>query len=134
MKGNPKLASIKSMSQLQGKLGSKLTYQQYFDLLLEASIQYDLDHQLSYKCYARRSVYQHDIEYLYDNMHDNVEALSINDDNNVNFTTQAHNFDTPVYEFNQLHQSQHPLLPNVTWYSLSQNDKSKWDGLSNSGK
>ena len=38
LKGNKKLANIKKMLQLQGKLGTKITYQTYFDLLLEAAI------------------------------------------------------------------------------------------------
>ena len=45
-----------------------------------------------------------------------------------------HNFDTPVYELNQLRQSQRPLLPKGTWHSLSQDDKSKWDQLTDNGK
>ena len=44
VKGNPRLASIKSMSQLQGKLGSPLIYQQCFDLLTETVLQFDLEH------------------------------------------------------------------------------------------
>lgn len=119
VKGNLKLASIKSMSQLQGKLGSKLTYQQYFDLLLEAAIQYDLDHQSSYKHHTRRSVYQYDIEPLNIDTDNDFQALNLFDDNNNNLTDQVHNFDTPVYELNQLRQSQCPLLPKGTWYSLS---------------
>ena len=58
MKGNPKLANVKTMSQLQGKLGTQINYQTYFDLLLEAAIQHDLAHQSSYqKCRMKRSVY-----------------------------------------------------------------------------
>ena len=37
------------MSQLQEKLGTQINYQTYFDLLLEAAIQYDLAHQSSYQ-------------------------------------------------------------------------------------
>ena len=63
VKGNPKLANVKTMLQLQGKLGAQINYQIYFDLLLEAAIQYDLAHQSSYqKLCVKRSVYQHEVE------------------------------------------------------------------------
>ena len=104
VKGNPRLASIKSMSQLQGKLGSSITYQQYFDLLIEAAIQYDLEHQSSHqRRRTRRAVYQHDMELLHEDSYADFQPPSISDDgNNNSYTAQMYNFDTPVYELNQL--------------------------------
>ena len=54
--------------------------------------------------------------------------------NHNSYSTQLHNFDTPVYELNQLRQTQCPLLPKDTWYSLSTNDKSAWNQLTDSAK
>jgi len=98
VKGNPKLASIKSMSQLQGKLGSSITYQQYFDLLIEAAIQYDLEHQSSHQRHCtRRAVYQHDMELLHEDSYADFQPSSISDDDiNNSYTAQMYNFDTPV--------------------------------------
>ena len=124
------------MSQLHGKLGSSITYQQYFDLLIEVAIQYDLEHQSSHQRHCtRRSVYQHDMELLHEDSYTDYQPSSISDDNiNNSYTAQMHNFDTPVYELNQLRQSQRPLLPKGTWHSLSQDDKSRWDQLTDNGK
>ena len=69
VKGNPKLANVKTMLQLQGKLGTQINYQTYFDLLLEAAIQYDLAHQSSYqKRRVKRSIYQHEVEQQLDEL------------------------------------------------------------------
>ena len=127
VKGNPKLANVKTMSQLQGKLGTQINYQTYFDLLLEAAIQYDLAHQSSYqKCHMKRSVYQHEVEQEFDEFPPDFQLpYAVNNHNS--YSTQLHNFDTPVYELNQLRQTQPPLLPKDTWHSISTDDKSAWN-------
>ena len=105
MKGNPKLANVKTMSQLQGKLGTRINYQTYFDLLLEAAIQYDLADQSSYqKWHVKRSVYQNEVEQQFDEFSpDSQLPFAVNNHNS--YSTQLHNFDTPVYEINQLRQT-----------------------------
>ena len=134
VKGNPKLANVKTMSQLQGKLGTQINYQTYFDLLLEAAIQYDLAHQSSYqKRRMKRSVYQHEVEQEFDELPPDFQLpYAVNNHNS--YSTQLHNFDTPVYELNQLRQTQRPLLPKDTWHSLSTDDKSAWNQLTDSAK
>ena len=134
VKGNPKLANVKTMSQLQGKLGTQINYQTYFDLLLEAAIQYDLAHQSSHqKRCVKRSVYQNEVEQQFDEFSPDFQLpFAVNNHNS--YSTQLHNFDTPVYELNQLRQTQRPLLPKDTWYSLSTDDRSAWNQLTDSGK
>ena len=134
VKGNPKLANVKTMSQLQGKLGTQINYQTYFDLLLEAAIQYDLAHQSSYqKRRVKRSVYQHEVEQQLNELPPDFQLpFAVN--NHDSYNAQLHNFDTPVYELNQLRQTQRPLLPKDTWYSLSTDDRSAWNQLTDSGK
>ena len=102
------------MLQLQGKMGTQINYQTYFDLLLESTIQYDLSHQSSYqKCHVKRSVYQSEVEQQLDEFSPDFELpFAVNNHNS--YSTQLHNFEMPVYELNQLRQTQHPLLPKDT--------------------
>ena len=74
------------------------------------------------------------MELLHGDSYVDSQPLTLADEYNNNYTAQIHNFDTSVYELNQLCHSQRPLLPKGTWYSLSQDDKSKWDQLTDSGK
>ena len=55
------------------------------------------------------------MELLHEDSYDDYQPSSISDDNiNNSYTAQMHNFDTSVYELNQLRQSQCPLLPKGT--------------------
>lgn len=134
VKGNPRLANVKTMLQIQAKLGTQINYQTYFNLLLEASIQYDLLHQSSYqKLCVKRSVYQHEVEQQLDELPLDFQLpFTVNNHNSYN--AQLHNFDMTGYELNQLRQKQRPLLPKNTWYSLSMNDRSAWNQLIDTGK
>ena len=81
----------------------------------------------------KRSVYQHEVEQEFDESPPDFQLpYAVNNHNS--YSTQLHNFDTPVYELNQLRQTQRPLLPKDTWYSLSIDDRSIWNQSIDSGK
>ena len=62
------------------------------------------------------------MELLGEDSYADFQPPSISDDGNDNsYTAQMHNFDTPVYELNQLRQSQRPLLSKGTWHLKGKN-------------
>ena len=91
------------MSQLQGKLRTKITYQKHFDLLIEEVQQYDNQQLKSHQHWHMKwSIDEHNFNNTYDTTYIDHTSAWNNDDNM--YDSNVHNIDTPVYELNKVCQ------------------------------
>jgi len=129
----PDLGTIKQTARQLEKITSKpLTLQQYFDLLEDACITYDVKvgKRAGKQRNPRRSVYQHDVSYdphPYQDLDDNHEPY---------FSSDTFDLDSPLYEIQKQVQTfnNRPRLPRDTWFSLGHGDQRSWDNITDEGK
>ena len=114
-------------SQLQVRLGTTITYDEYCSLLLSAASTYDAQFTTNANSRGtRRSVYGHEITNDHDstyNIDSDLQLLDINDANGPD-----------TFEVHYSRSSQRPRLTPQQWQQLSQNARNTWNMLDATSK
>ena len=131
-RGVPDLAIIKTQARQLAKLGHTVSLPQYYELLEDAAMAYDLTHGRASSTQPRRSrrhVYEH-AQLSEPYTVENHDVFHDYDDNNDPF-----DIDTPLYLVQAgIQRPSRPRLPRDTWFALKPHDQQTWDKITDEGK
>ena len=132
VRGVSDLAIIKTQARQLVKLGHTVSLPQYYELLEDAAMAYDLTHGRASSTQPRRSrrhVYEH-AQLSKPYTVENHDVFHDYDDNNDPF-----DIDTPLYLVQAgMQRPTRPLLPCDTWFALKPHDQQTWDKITDEGK